>query len=153
SDKLRTVSSDRLHQILKDLHISANTDFDPDTVKRLADFSTADVVISGRYAKLGDQIRIDATLLDLKHDGRRTPLSAEAPNEKQLLQSIAKLAESIQQSLALPPDAVKDLRARSFRPSSDSVEALRSYSEGLQLVRQGNNQEAVKSFEAAVQQD
>src|SRR6266478_1052816 len=38
SASLRTVSSDRLHQILKDLRIPENADFDPDTLKRLAEF-------------------------------------------------------------------------------------------------------------------
>src|SRR5215472_9809876 len=66
SASLRTVSSDRLHQVLKDLRIPENADFDPDTLKRVAEFSGADTVVSGRYAKFGDQIRIYATLRDLK---------------------------------------------------------------------------------------
>ena len=152
SASLRTVSSDRLHQILKDLHIPDNADFDPDTLKRLAEFSSADTLVWGRYVKLGEQIRIDATLLDLKHQ-RSTPLKSEAPNEKQLLQSVAQLARAIQENLALPTDVLKELRSKSFRPSSDSVEALREYNEGLELARQGNHLEAAKRFEASIQAD
>src|SRR6266849_204498 len=152
SASLRTVSSDRLHQILKDLHIPENADFDPDTLKRLAEFSSADTLVWGRYVKLGEQIRIDATLLDLKHQ-RSTPLKSEAPNEKQLLQSVAQLARAIQENLALPTDVLKELRSKSFRPSSDSVEALREYNEGLELARQGNHLEAAKRFEASIQAD
>src|SRR6266436_3919774 len=55
SASLRTVSSDRLHQILKDLRIPENADFDPDTLKRLAEFSSADTLVWGRYVKLGEQ--------------------------------------------------------------------------------------------------
>src|SRR6266446_2589110 len=152
SASLRTVSSDRLHQILKDLRIPENADFDPDTLKRLAEFSSADTLVWGRYVKLGEQIRIDATLLDLKHQ-RSTPLKSEAPNEKQLLQSVAQLAQAIQENLALPTDVLKELRSKSFRPSSDSVEALHNYNEGLELARQGNHLEAAKRFEASIQAD
>src|SRR6266849_4524092 len=152
STSLRTISSDRLHQVLKDLRIPDNADFDPDTLKRLAEFSSADTLVWGRYVKLGEQIRIDATLLDLKHQ-RSTPLKSEAPNEKQLLQSVAQLAQAIQENLALPTDVLKELRSKSFRPSSESVEALREYTEGLELERQGNHLEAAKRFEASMQAD
>src|SRR5713226_2178984 len=147
SASLRTISSERLAQVLKDLRIPENADFDPDTLKRLAEFSSADTLVWGRYVKLGEQIRIDATLLDLKSQ-RSIPLKAEAPSEKQLLQSVAQLAQGIQKNLALPSDVLKELRAKSFRPSSDSVEALRDYNQGLELVRSGNNLEAAKRLEA-----
>ena len=152
SSGLRTVSSDRLHQILKDLRVPANADFDPETLRRLAEFSSADILVWGQYAKFGEQIRIDLTLEDLKHK-RRVPLKAEAPNEKQLLQSVAQLAQMIQQNLALPTDVLKELRSKSFRPSSDSVEALHNYNEGLELARQGNHLQAVKRFEASTLAD
>jgi len=152
SSSLRTVSADRVHQILKDLRIPANADFDPDTLKRLAEFSNAQTLIWGQYVKVGDQIRIDATLQDLKRQ-RSIPLKVEAPNEKELLGAIQKLAGSIQQNLAVSPDVLKELRAKSARPSSTSVQALRSYNEGLLLARQGNNLEAAKRFEAATQAD
>src|SRR5713226_10417901 len=152
STSLRTISSDRLHQVLKDLRIPENADFDQDMVRRLAEFSSADTVVWGRYVKLGEQIRIDATLLDIKHQ-HSTPLKSEAPSEKQLLQSVAQLAKAIQQNLALPSDVLKELRSKSFRPSSESVEALREYNEGLELERQGNHLEAAKRFEASIQAD
>ncbi len=152
SASLRTVSSDRLHQILKDLHIPANADFDPDIRRHLAEFSSAETLVWGRYVKIGDQIRIDATLEDLKHQ-RSFPLKAEAPNEKQLLLSIEQLAQAIQKNLALSPAVLKELRAKSLRPSSNSLEALRDYNEGLDLLRQGKNLDAAKRFEAAVKQD
>src|SRR6266478_4960210 len=152
SSGLRTVSSNRVHQILKDLRVPANADFDPETLRHLAEFSNADILVWGQYAKFGEQIRIDVTLEDLKHN-RRVPLKSEAANEKQLLQSVAQLAQAIQQNLALPTDVLKELRSKTFRPSSESVEALHNYHEGMELERQGNHLEAAKCFEASVQAD
>jgi len=152
SAQLRTISSDRLHQVLSDLQISPGSNIDPATMGRIAEFSNADTLVWGQYAKFGDRIRIDATLRDLKHQ-RTIPVKAEAADEKTLLPAIAQLAQSIQQNLSLSSDVLEELRSKSFRPSSGSMPALRSYNEGLELARQGNHPEAAKRFEASVQAD
>ena len=152
SSSLHTVSPDRLHQILSDLRISSGADLDAATVRRIAEFTNADQVISGQYVRLGSVLRIDATLQDLKHQ-RSTSLKAEAPDDKAVLGAVDQLARSIQNNLALAPSAVQELKAAAFAPSSQSVEALRDYSQGLQLARQANDLEAVKKFEAATRAD
>jgi serine/threonine protein kinase/lipopolysaccharide biosynthesis regulator YciM len=151
SAQLRTISPDRLHQVLSDLQISPGSDIDPTTMGRIVEFSNADTVVSGQYAKFGDKIRIDATVRDLKHQ-RTIPVKAEA-DEKALLPAIAQLAQTIQGSLSLSSDVLQDLRAKSFRPSSNSLPALRTYNEGLELARQGNHLEAEKRFEASIKDD
>lgn len=152
SSYLRTVSPDRLHQILNDLRITPNSSFDPPTLRRVADFTNADRLVWGQYLKFGDQIRIDATLEDLKRE-HTTALKAEAPNEKELLRAIDQLAQSIQQNLELSSDILKELRSTSLKPSSKSIQALRYYNEGLQLTREGKNLEAQKKFEASTRED
>lgn len=152
SSYLHTVSSDRVNQILHDLRITPDSSIDPDTLRRIAEFTSADTLVSGQYARFGEQIRIDATLQDLKHQ-RTIPLKAEASNEQGLLSAVAELAKSAQQNLALSADVIKELQAKSFRPSSNSVQALRYYNEGLQLARQGKQLEALKKFEASTQED
>jgi eukaryotic-like serine/threonine-protein kinase len=152
SSGMRTVSSDRLHQVLKDLRVPANADFDPETLRRLAEFSSADILVWGQYAKFGEQIRIDATLLDLKHN-RRAPLKIEAASEKEIPGAVDGLAELIRKNLAVSSDVLKELKASSFQPSSKSVQALRNYNRSLQLLREGKNLEAVKTLQAAVQED
>ncbi len=149
---LRTVPSDRVNQILHDLRIEPDASLDPDTLRRVADFTSADRLLWGQYIKLGDQIRIDATLQDLKQQ-RNFALKAEAASEKELPKALQQLAESVEKSLALPPEAIKELQAKSLKPSSQSVQALRYYSEGMQLARQGKNIEAQKSFESATRED
>jgi serine/threonine protein kinase/Tfp pilus assembly protein PilF len=152
SSHLRMVSSDRLHQILHDLQISPDSPLDPNTLGRLAEFSSAETVVWGQYARFGDQIRIDAKLQDLKHD-RTAALKEEAPNEKGIPEAVDRLAEAIRQNLALSPAILKELQTQSFKPSSKSLPALRDYNEGLQLFRQGKDLEAQKQFEAATRED
>jgi eukaryotic-like serine/threonine-protein kinase len=152
SASLRTVSSDRLHQVLRDLHVNPSSQLDPQMLKQLGEFSNAQTLVWGQYVKVGDQIRIDATLQDLKRE-RTSTLKAEAQSDKDLLAAVDRLAQSIRENLALSPEIVKELQAQAFRPSSKSTEALRDYNQGIELVRQGNNLEAQKKFDSATQED
>src|SRR6266700_5550463 len=148
SSQLRTVSPNRLHQVLTDLQISSSSVLDPPAIRRVANFSSADRVVWGQYAKFGDQIRIDATLQDIKND-RTVSLKADVPNEKEIPGAVDRLAESIRQKLALSEDVLKELKASSFQPNSTSVAALRDYNQGIESQRDGKNLEAQKEFEAA----
>src|SRR4029077_14243403 len=63
------------------------------------------------------------------------------------------LAELIRKNLSVSSDVLKELKASSFQPSSKSVPALRDYNQGVQLLRDGKNLEAVKTLQSAVQAD
>ena len=152
SSHLRTVPPDRMQQVLHDLRIAPNSPMDSTSLGRVADFTNADTLVWGQYTKLGDQIRIDATVQDRKHN-RTTKVKTEAGSQKDLPQAVDRLAAMIRQSLALSSDLVKELQAQSFKPSSNSVEALKDYNEGLQFLRQGNNLEAQKRLVAATTED
>jgi tetratricopeptide (TPR) repeat protein/predicted Ser/Thr protein kinase len=152
SAHLRTVSPDRLHQTLTDLQITGNLLIDPTMLHRIADFTSADTVVWGQYAKFGDQIRIDATLQDLKHD-RRVPLKIEVPSEKDVPGGVDRLAEAIRKNLGMSDDVVKELQASSFQPTSTSLTALRDYNQGVALLRDGKSVDAQKELEAATKED
>ena len=152
SAHLRTISPDRLQQILHDLRIEPGATIDASTLRRIAEFANADIVVSGQFVRLGDQIRVDAVVQDLKHN-RTAPLKAEARNQQDISAAVDRLSDSIRQNLALSPDLINELRAQSFKPTSTSIDALRDYNEGVQLHRSGNNLEALKRFQSAVRQD
>ncbi|MGA8150553.1 MAG: tetratricopeptide repeat protein [Terriglobales bacterium] len=152
SSHLRAVSPDRLQQVFHDLRIAPNSVVDSSTVSRIAEFTNADTLVWGQYARFGGQIRIDATLQDLKHD-RSVPIKIEAVDEKDIPGAVDRLATSIRNNLAFSPDVIKELKASSFQPSSRSVPALREFSQGVQLLRDGKNLDAVKMFQSATQED
>ena len=64
-----------------------------------------------------------------------------------------RLAASIRNNLAFSPDVIKELQASSFQPSSKDASALRDFSQGVQLLRDGKNLDAVKKLQAAIQED
>jgi serine/threonine protein kinase/Tfp pilus assembly protein PilF len=152
SSHMRIVTPDRVRQILKDLRIPPNANLDPDMLRRIAELSNADTVVSGQYAKFGDQIQIDATLQDLKHN-RREPLKIQAASEKEIPTTVDGLAEQIRKHLSLSSDVLKELKASAFQPSSKSVPALRDYNQSVQLLRDGKNLEAIATLQAAIKED
>ncbi len=152
SQQVHTVSPDRIQQILHDLKIPQQAGIDNATLQRLSEFSNADQLVLGQYARFGDRIRIDVTLRDLRHP-QSIPLTIEAADEKSLPGVIDQLAHLVQENLSVSASARKELRAAAFKPSTGSVQALRYYNEGLQLERQGKHLEAVKSFEASTKED
>jgi tetratricopeptide (TPR) repeat protein/predicted Ser/Thr protein kinase len=151
SAHLHTVPTDRLHQVLTDLRVGPETAIDPDTLRRVAQFSNADVLVSGQYARFGDQIVIDATIRDLVHD-QTVPVKAQAL-VKDLPTAIDSLADSVRKNLSLSANVVEELKAQSFKPNSTSVEALREYDAGSALMRAGKYVDALKHLQAATNDD
>src|SRR5207302_8878720 len=80
-------------------------------------------------------------------------MKAEAPNANAIPGAVDTLAQAIRENLALSASVVKELQAQAFKPSSNSLPALRDYNDGLQLLRQGNNLGAQKRFEASTKED
>jgi eukaryotic-like serine/threonine-protein kinase len=150
---IRMIPPQRLQEVLDDLRIDPNSNLSPAELARIANFANAGSVLWGQYVKFGDEIRIDATLQDLEQR-QRTPLKASAANEGMLMDAVAQLATGVQQELAKgSAEVLKQLQASAWRPTTNSLEALRMYNEALQLARQGNHQKALDRFKAAVDTD
>ena len=152
SARLRTVSQDRLHQVLSDLRVPANSSFEPTTLRRVSEFSNADTLVWGQFTRFGGQIQIDAMVQDLKHD-RSEPIKIDAVDEKDIPGAVDRLAAAVRTKLKFSSDALKELKASSFEPSSHSATALREYNQGIQFLRYGNNLEAVQALQAATKDD
>jgi tetratricopeptide (TPR) repeat protein len=152
SAALRLVPPGRLQQTIRDLKMQADGAPDPTALVRLAEFVSADTVVWGQYLKLGAEIRIDATVQDVKRQ-RATPLKVQSLSDADLLPAIEKLARLVRENLSVPPEALKTPAARPARPSSQSIAALRYYNEGLSLARDGRSQEAIERFRASTRED
>lgn len=152
SADFRTVSPDRVQQVLADMRIGPDSEIAPSDLQHIAEFTKAGLVVLGQFAKTGDQIRIDARLDDIKTQ-RTVPLKLEAAGESAVLGSADKLAQTIQQNLHLPSSSTQSLKAAAFKPSTNSVDAIRAYTEGMAKARQGNYIDAIQEFESAAKAD
>jgi len=96
SASVRAVSSERVGQVMKDLHITPQADLDAPTIGRIANQSNVDTVVSGSYAQLGDRIRIDAKIQDLKR-GQSVTIKEEAAGDKEIFAAVDRLAGQIRE--------------------------------------------------------
>jgi tetratricopeptide (TPR) repeat protein len=152
SSAVRMVSPDRLQQVLGDLHLTANSQVDAATLKRVAEFTNAQTIVFGQFIKAGSAIRINTTVMDLAHDAQST-VTTDVPDQNQLLASVDKLAGQLREKLTADPKVLNDLKAHAVRPSTTSVEALHDYESGLALERAGDNLGAMQSFHSATEAD
>ena len=152
SAQVRMVSPGRLEQVLHDLHISPDSQADVASLRRVADFTNAQTLIFGQYIKLGSQIRITTTVLDVPHD-TRSVVTTDVPDEKNLLSAVDQLAGQLRQKLTADTKVLKDLQAHAARPSTTSIDALRAYDAGVALQRSGDNLKALDQFQAATSAD
>ena len=152
SSAVRMVSPDRLQHVIGDLHLTANSQTDAATLKRVAEFTNAQTVVFGQFIKAGNAIRINATVMDLTHDTQST-ITTDVPDQNQLLASVDKLAGQLREKLTTDPKVLNDLQAHAVRPSTTSVEALHDYENGLALERAGDNLKAIEAFHEATEAD
>ncbi len=119
----------------------------------MAQFSSADTVLWGQYVQFGDEIRIDATLEDTT-TGRTVALKEQASRRDRPYRCDWTTRHvGSREPRVCRSNAVKGSAAAAFKPSSKSVQALRYYSEGLELEPSGKHLDAVKKFEASVEED
>jgi eukaryotic-like serine/threonine-protein kinase len=152
SSSVRMISADRVAQVLKDLRITPQSELDQATVSRVADHSNADTIVWGHYAQYGEPVRIDATVLNTK-TGQIKTLKEEAASEKDIPQTVDKLAAQIRGSLSVSESLQNELKAQAFRPSTTSIAALHDYDNGLKQARQGNHADAIAQYKGALQED
>jgi serine/threonine protein kinase/Tfp pilus assembly protein PilF len=153
STHVRTVPPDQLHQVLRDLQIASNATLEPTQLASVARFTSARHVLWGTITRFGNSILINATLQDLE-GAQTSSLNETAPNVDGLLNAIPRLADAVRQNLARgSPSILEELKATSWKPSTNSFEALRFYNEGIRLTQQGTHQAALKSFQTATTED
>lgn len=147
---LRLVATERVFQMLRDLRL-APRDLDAGALSRVREFSSAEILLAGRYAQFGAAVRLDVSV----HRGSGAEpiaLNVEARSESDIPDAVRRLAQQVRKALTV--DAAPDGASRAaFAPATSSVPALKAYTEGLQFSREGNHLEALKRFRSATEAD
>jgi serine/threonine protein kinase/tetratricopeptide (TPR) repeat protein len=152
SQHLRTIAPYRMHQVLSDLRIAPDNILDPAMLHRISEFSNADTVIWGQYVRLGEQVRFDLTLQDIKAD-HQVSLKIDAANQNDIPAAVHRIADAVRGNLSISSDVLKELQASSFSPRSNSPAALRAYNQGEEFLHSGRNLDALKGFQEATKED
>jgi len=162
---IEVLSTDRLYQILDDLHRADDRVISADVVEQVARRAGVGRVVVGSYVRAGGTIRIDARLQEAGSGRIVASERVEGPGEDAVFSLVDELTRRIKAQMAQPardpagllrrPDEARD--AGSDRDVADvttsSVEALRLYTEGLRLHDRHLEAEAAALFERAIEVD
>ncbi|MGH9462693.1 MAG: protein kinase domain-containing protein [Vicinamibacteria bacterium] len=144
---LDVVSSQRIHEILKQIGQENLASIDKSLVADVARRAGAGAVLVGSIYKAGEEIRIDVQLEDI---GSGRILSAESVRGPDVFPLVDELTGRIRTSLNLTDRPAGRSIAEVTTPS---LEAYQSYSQGLEAIRNVRFVDARNLFEKAVELD
>ena len=169
SPDVEVLSTDRLVQILTDMHRQDDRQISFDTVQEVARRAGVKTVLVGSYVKAGDTIRINTRLQEVGSGRIVTSERVEALGESNLFPTVDDLTRKIKAKFALPgadptkpllnsPTAMTSTTGTSIdrdlkEVTTSSVEAYRYYAEGINLHERFREQDALLPLEKAVQID
>jgi eukaryotic-like serine/threonine-protein kinase len=153
SPEIQVLSTDRLYQILADLDRLGERILSAETIREVAERGGVDTVLVGSFAKVGPALRIDVKLQAAESGTILAADRAEGAGEANLFGMVDDLSRNLRRRFegAAPPSPELDRDLKSVTTSS--IEAYRSYVEGMNLRRQLKLEEAIPLFERATQID
>jgi tetratricopeptide (TPR) repeat protein/TolB-like protein/predicted Ser/Thr protein kinase len=168
SSDIEVLGTDRLYQILDDLHRADDKVISADLVQQIAERAKVDQVLIGSYVKAGNTIRINARLQEAGTGKIVSSERVEGAGEGSLFTIVDELTRRIRSQMALflnPASAGKGVLARPEGApevgldrgvneiTTDSIEAYRYYAEAINLHERFLETQAVPLLEKATSID
>lgn len=153
SSDIAMLSGRRLRQALKEMGVP-EAGFDglsTSQLQTLGDATEVAAVVQGSYVQLGETLRVTFTLEAVDDGTILGGESFEGQDADALFELVDRMTSSIRRLYELVPSAADDLRIQDV--TTDSVEAWRYFTEGVQLARAGKRSEAVVMFEQSLRSD
>ena len=150
---LEVLDSETTRQLLVPLELAPNAEPPMELLRLFAERAGVSRVLRGSYRKLGETVRIDAEVLDVATARVIGSADGAGEGDASLFSVIDLLSHEVLQQLdvAVAPDA--GAASGLAQVTTASIEALRYYTEGLQLLTQVKRQESIVMFERALELD
>jgi tetratricopeptide (TPR) repeat protein len=154
SKNLRLVGEERLVSVLDGLRIDQTTALRPPSLQRIGSLVGADHILTASLMRAGDQFRIEASLrrVDAAADSAGTPIRVVGEGDASLFSMVDELSQQIRDRLGVA-SGWRETDRSVAELSTSSMEALRLYNEGLALTRAGNDLNASRRLEGALEED
>lgn len=147
---IQVVEREKLNQVLDELKLSKSKFIDPKTAQKLGKGLAAELILTGHYVVQGDQMRIDARVIQVATGGVAASETVEGSRddffslEKDLVDLLVRTLD-----VKLGADEKRKLRTN----PTQSFEAWSKYSAGLDAKDRGDDEKARALFEAALEAD
>jgi TolB-like protein len=147
---LQLVERDKLNQVLSELKLSQSKFIDPRTAQKLGQGLAAELIMTGSYAIAGETLRVDVRIVEVKTG--RVAASDKVSGKKADFFSIEKdLVDLLVKTLDIKLSSGERGKLRSN--ATESFDAWQKYSAGLDAKDHGNEAEARRLFQAALDAD
>lgn len=149
-EKLQLVERERLNQVLGELRLSKSKFIDPKTAQKLGKGLAAELIMTGSVALGGDVMRVDVRVIEVAT--AKVVASDKVEGKKQDFFAIEKdLVDVLIKTLDLKLSG--DERSRLRSNATQSFDAWRKYSAGLEAKDRGDDSEAQRLFQEALAAD
>ena len=153
SPEIEVLTTDRLYQILRDMNRLDERITSFDVVQEVAERGGVSSVLLGSFVKAGENIRISVRLQEVESGKVLTTEKVEGVGESSIFPMVDDLTRRIKNRFEIPEAADTTLDRDLKDVTTSSLEAYRSYAEGLELFDRGKQEESVSHFEKAVVAD
>ena len=153
SQYLSILSTDRLVEVMNRLKTSdQNQNIDLDIAAVVAREANVEAVLVGNITMEGDSLKIGVKLKEPNEGKILREESVEGPGLEKILTMVDELTSRIRQDLQLTLDMNEPIKPLS-ELATNSLEAWRFYTNGVDLMNQFLYQDAIQQFEKSVELD
>lgn len=147
---LQIVERDKLNQVISELKLSQSKFIDPRTAQKLGKGLAAEYIMTGSYVVRGEAMRVDVRVIEVKSG--RVAASEKVEGKKEDFFAIEKdLVDILIRTLDVKLSTGERGKLRSN--ATESFDAWQKYSAGLDARDRGDEAEARRLFQAALDAD
>jgi TolB-like protein len=146
---ITVVEREKLNLVLDELKLQKTKLIDPNTAVKLGKGLGAQAMLTGSYQFEGDQMRIDARVIDVETN--QTTGTKVQGKKDEFFELEKELVEHLVKTLALTLETSEKAKLR--KSQTESFEAFSQYSTGLDAADRGDRDAALASFQKALESD
>ena len=154
SKHIRVLSEDKLLNILTQLSQEEAKTYSSDVLKQVAVQGQVNHILTGAYAKAGDQFRINVILQDASTLEHLDSESISGTGEQSIFSMVDELTRRIKANFQLSPEQIAtDIDRDIGVVTTSSPEAYKYYVEGIRYDIKGDYKKVIEYMEKAVEID
>jgi tetratricopeptide (TPR) repeat protein len=154
SKHIRVLSEDKLLNILMQLNQEEAKSYSSDVLKQIAAQGQVNHILTGAYAKAGDQFRVNVILQDAGTLEHIDSESISGTGEQSIFSMVDELTRRIKANFQLTPEQIAtDIDRDIGVVTTRSPEAYKYYIEGIRYDIKGDYEKVIEYMEKAVEID
>jgi len=151
SKYIEVLSGEKLFKIISDLNQEDAKSYSSDILKQVATKGRANHLLVGNFAKAGESIRINVTLQDARTEKTVGSEGVEGKGVESIFSMIDELTRKIKTNLELSAEEIaSDIDRDVGKITTNSPEAYKYYTEGINYHNAGEGRKSIQSMEKAV---